>query len=158
VTDILDLHLVLSPMERAARQERLADLAEEKEAERQRTERAERREAMIIANALQGDPLTVMSETQARMAACQDRVNELRDQRSREERRLADLRSGMAELADRHLVVEDMAQRSAPLHGPVYAALQRGREELRRSVEAAAERRAEVDGYRRRLAERTGWR
>ena len=144
-------------MERAARQERLTDLAEEKEAERQREERRERREALVIANQLEGDPIGQMTQLQMRMAAHQDRVNELRDQLEKEERRLADCRSGMAEIADRHLVVEDMAQRSAPLHDPVYAALQRGREELR-SLEAAAERRAEVDGYRRRLAERTGWR
>jgi hypothetical protein len=81
---------------------------------------------------------------------------ELRGELEKAESRLASARSQLQFHADQQLVTEELASRSAPLTDSVYAALVRGREELRRAEEARVEGRAEVDAHRRRWLERTG--
>jgi hypothetical protein len=151
-------HTELSPRELAIRAEARQDAADKREAERKRAEAAERREALLVANALNGNPMGEMVAAQRRMAGLQDEVNELRGQLEKAERKLESARSNLRLLADEQLIVEEAAARSAPLSDPAYAALQRAREEHQRMMEHARERTAEVNEHRQRWLARTGQR
>jgi chromosome segregation ATPase len=155
-TDFLDAHQPLSAIEKAQRQQAKQDRAEIREEERQRAERAERREALLLANSLNGDPLGQLSAVQRRCADLADEVNDLESQLDKKRRALASARGSLQHWADEHLIVEELAARSAPFTDPAYNALVRAREAHQRYVEHARERSAEVDDYRRKYLAKVG--
>src|SRR5438552_1169796 len=91
------------------------EAAEEREAAATQARYAERAEALALQNRSLGDPIGGIRQAQAKLADCQDMVDELSEQLRRAEALRDSARSSVAFWSDRLLIVEESTRRSRTL-------------------------------------------